>query len=136
MPQGVAALKLKSNLYFLISLHTQCNKQMFWLWTQCFPHENWMKDCPVWHMCPIQHLTYNYITYIYIYIYIHINKYICFSKYFHNKFLTMLMSITDFQKLVNARIWKVNKIFCWIKAVVCCHSTIFYYKYKKLDIVK
>ena len=29
--QGVAALKLKGNLYFLISLHTQSNKQIFWL---------------------------------------------------------------------------------------------------------
>ena len=31
MLQGVAALKLKGNLYFLISLHTQSNKRIFWL---------------------------------------------------------------------------------------------------------
>ena len=31
MLQGVAALKLKGNLYFLISLHTQSNKHIFWL---------------------------------------------------------------------------------------------------------
>ena len=31
MVQGVAALKLKGNLYFLINLHTQSNKRIFWL---------------------------------------------------------------------------------------------------------
>ena len=31
MVQGVAALKLKGNLYFLINLHTQSNKHIFWL---------------------------------------------------------------------------------------------------------
>ena len=30
MLQGVAALKLKGNLYFLISLQTQSNKHIFW----------------------------------------------------------------------------------------------------------
>ena len=49
MLQGVAALKLKGNLYFLISLHTQSNKHIFWLWTQSVPHKNWMKDCPIRH---------------------------------------------------------------------------------------
>ena len=47
MLQGVAALKLKGNLYFLISLHTQSNKQIFWLWTRSVPHKNWMKYCPL-----------------------------------------------------------------------------------------
>ena len=37
MLQGVAALKLKGNLYFLSSLHTQSNKQLFWLLTQSVP---------------------------------------------------------------------------------------------------
>ena len=49
MLQGVAALKLTDNLYFLISLHTQSKKHIFWLWTQSVPHKNWMKDCPVRH---------------------------------------------------------------------------------------
>ena len=29
MLQGVAALKLKGNLYFIISLHTRSNKRIF-----------------------------------------------------------------------------------------------------------
>ena len=49
MLQDVAALKLKGNLSFLISLHTQSNKHIFWLWTQSVPHKNWMKDLPVQH---------------------------------------------------------------------------------------
>ena len=40
MLQGIAALKLKSNLYFLISLHTQSNKHIFWLLTQSVPYKN------------------------------------------------------------------------------------------------
>ena len=47
MLQGVAALKLKENLYFLNSLHTQSNELIFWLWTQSVTHKNWMKYCPV-----------------------------------------------------------------------------------------
>ena len=47
MLQGIAALKLKGNLYFLTSLHTQSNKHIFWLRTQSALHKNWMKDCPV-----------------------------------------------------------------------------------------
>ena len=49
MLQGVAALKLKGNLLFLISLHTQSNKHIFCLWTQSVSHKSWMKDCPVQH---------------------------------------------------------------------------------------
>ena len=50
MLQGVAALKLKGNLYFLISLPTQSNKHTFWLQTQSVPHKNRIKDCPVQHL--------------------------------------------------------------------------------------
>ena len=56
MLQGVAALKLKGNLNFLISLHTQSNKHIFWLLTQSVPHKNWMKDCPVRHF--VSHTTF------------------------------------------------------------------------------
>ena len=51
MLQGVAALKLKGNLYFLISLPTQISTY--------FGYElnkNRMKDCPV-HLCPVRNLT-------------------------------------------------------------------------------
>ena len=63
MLQGLAALKLKGDLYFLSSLHTQSNKHTFWLSTQSVPHKNWMEDrlvqhmCPVQHLCPVKHLT-------------------------------------------------------------------------------
>ena len=45
--QDVAASKLKSNLYFLLSQHTQSNKHILWLRTQSVTNKNWMKDCPV-----------------------------------------------------------------------------------------
>ena len=50
MLQGVAALKLKGNLYFLISLQTQSNKHIFWYFgyeLNLFPIK--MKDWPVQH---------------------------------------------------------------------------------------
>ena len=40
MLQGVAALKLKGSLYFLIRLHTQSNKHIFWFSTQSVSHKN------------------------------------------------------------------------------------------------
>ena len=48
MLQGVAALKLKGNLYFLISLHTHSNKHIL-VMNSAFPHKNWLKDFPVRH---------------------------------------------------------------------------------------
>ena len=46
MLQDVAALKVKDNLYFLISPHTQSDTH---IWTQSVPHKNWMKDCSAQH---------------------------------------------------------------------------------------
>ena len=40
MLQGVAALKLKDNLYFLSSLHTQSNKHIFSDELNLFPTKN------------------------------------------------------------------------------------------------
>ena len=62
MFQGVAAFKLKGSLYFLISLHSQSNKHLFWLWTQSVPHKNWIKDCPVRHF--VSRTTFNLKEYI------------------------------------------------------------------------
>ena len=49
MLQVVAALKLKGNLYFLISLHSKSNKHIFCLSSQSVPHRSWIKDCPIQH---------------------------------------------------------------------------------------
>ena len=40
MLQGVAALKLKDNFYFLSSLHTQSNKHIFFYELNLFPTKN------------------------------------------------------------------------------------------------
>ena len=57
MLQGIAALKLKGNLYFLCRLHTQFNKHIFGYKLNLFrSHKNWMEDCPVQHLHPVQHL--------------------------------------------------------------------------------
>ena len=37
MVQGVAALKIKGNLYFLINLHTQSNKHILVMNSLCYP---------------------------------------------------------------------------------------------------
>ena len=56
MMQGVAALKLKVNLHFLSSLHSQSNQHIFWLQTQSIPHKIYMNDYPIGHVSPVQHL--------------------------------------------------------------------------------
>ena len=54
MLQGVAALKLKGNLYFLISLNIQSNKHIYFGHELNWMTKNWMKDCPVYTIfCPI-----------------------------------------------------------------------------------
>ena len=68
MLQGEAALKLKGNLYFLISLHIQSNKHILWLRPQYVSHKNWMKDCPAQHFASRltlePHTTFNLKEYI------------------------------------------------------------------------
>ena len=94
--QGVAALKLKGNLYFLISLHTQSNKQIFWLWTQSAPHKSWMKYCPVRHF--VSRTTF------------HLKEYTSLNIPITVIFNPNIMSITAFQKLVTVSIRMLNNL--------------------------
>ena len=112
MLQVVELLKPKGNLYFLISLHTQSNKHIFCLWTQFVPHKNWMKDFPLRYF--VSRTTFNLKEYTSVNILItvifnlnikHIYVYNSFSKTCYYNYLDNLL------------------IFCWIKALVCCHST-------------
>ena len=80
MLQGVAALKLKDNLYCLSSIYRQSNKHIFWLRTQSVPPQK--LDGRLSHTSVNTPINPIFLTYA----------------------LTIFMSITTLQKLVTVRI--------------------------------
>ena len=93
MLQGVAALKLKGNIYFLISLHTQSNKHILVMNSICY---EWIKDCPMQHF--VSRTTFNLKEYISVNFAITV---------FFNLNINHVY-VTGFQKVVTVSIWIFN----------------------------
>ena len=101
MQQGVAALKIKHNLYFLISVHTQSNQHIL--------VKNWMTDCPIRHF--VYHTTFVSRTTFNLKEYISVNlpNTVIFNlninhAYIHNSFSkTCYCNYLDINLLLNKR---------------------------------
>ena len=107
--QDVAASKLKSNLYFLISQHTQSNKHILWLRTQSVTNKNWMKYCSVRDF--VSCTTFN------------LREYISVNTAIAAIFNLNINHVYVYNIFLNLLLQGCLIMFFWAKTVVCCHST-------------